>query len=66
MPSRGSITLDIEAIHLLSNHLTVIVGFIELMLADVAPDDPHRNDLIEVRAAAAGVAKLISDTHRAP
>jgi hypothetical protein len=64
MPAPGSITLDPEAIHLLSNHLAVIVGFIELMLADAAPDDPHRNDLIEVRTAAVEAAKLIGHTNR--
>jgi len=60
MPSRGSITLDPESIHLLSNHLAVIVGFVELMLADAAPGDSHFNDLVEIRAAAVAAANLIS------
>ena len=42
----------------------VILGFIELMLADVSPDDPHHNDLIEVRSAVVEAAKLISHTSR--
>ena len=59
MPRRGSVTLDPEAIHLLSNQLAVIVGF-ELMLADAAPGDAHFNDLVEIRAAAVAAANLIS------
>ena len=64
MPVLGSITLDPEAIHRLSNHLMVILGFIELMLADASPDDPRRSDLIEVRTAVVEAAKLISHTTR--
>jgi hypothetical protein len=59
-PPRGSITLDPEAIHLLSNHLAVIVGFVELMLADAAPGSPHFNDLVEIRAAAVSAANLVN------
>jgi hypothetical protein len=62
---RGSILLDPASIHLLSNHLAVIVGFVELMLADAAPNDPHRTDLLEVRTAAIEAAKLINQTNRA-
>jgi hypothetical protein len=55
---------DMASIHQLSNHLAVIVGFVELMIADAAADDPHRSELIEVRAAAIEAAKLI-DHNRA-
>jgi hypothetical protein len=61
IPSRGSITLDPETLHLLSNHLAVIVGFVELMLADAAPGDSHFNDLVEIRAAAVAAANLITN-----
>jgi len=59
VPPRGSVTLDQHDIHLLSNHLAVIIGFVELMIADAAPADPHFNDLMEVRAAAIAAANLI-------
>ena len=59
MPPRGSLTLEPEAVHLLSNHLAVIVGFVELILADAAPADPHFEDLSEIRAAAVAAANLI-------
>ena len=60
VPPRGSVTLDAATIHVLSNHLAVILGFIELMLADAAPDEPHYNDLVEVRAAAVAAANLVN------
>ena len=66
MPARGSITLDRAAIHQLSNQLAVIIGFVELMLADASPNDPHHQDLVEVRAAAVEAAKLIGHKARTP
>jgi hypothetical protein len=59
VPTRGSLTLSPSDIHLLSNHLAVIIGFVELMIADAAPGDPHYDDLLEVRAAAVAAANLI-------
>jgi len=61
-PPRGSITIDAASIHLLSNHLAVIIGFVELMLADTRPGEPHYNDLREVRDAAVAAANLIGKT----
>ena len=52
-------TLDGAAVHALSNHLAVILGFIELVLSETKPDDPRRADLIEIRDAAAEMAKII-------
>jgi hypothetical protein len=60
VPPRGSVILEPEVIHLLSNHLAVIVGFIELIIADAPPDAPNFNDLAEVRAAAMATADLIA------
>ena len=62
--TRGSIVLDPAAVHVLSNHLAVILGFVELMLADARQDDPHRPDLVEIRAAAVEAASLIGRAHR--
>ncbi len=64
VPPSGSITLDLEAIHLLSNQLTVIVGFVELMLADAVPGDPHFNDLLEIRTAAVAAANVIGKSNQ--
>jgi hypothetical protein len=51
--------LDGPGRHQMSNHLAVILGFVELILADTPEDDPHYADLIEVRNAAVEAAKLI-------
>jgi hypothetical protein len=58
-PPRGSITIDAAGVHLLSNHLAVILGFVELLLADAPANDPRRADLLEVRAATIAAANLI-------
>ena len=52
-------SLDGAALHMLSNHLAVILGFIELVLSETQPDDPRRGDLTEIRDAAVEAAKLI-------
>jgi hypothetical protein len=52
-------TIDGTAIHALSNHLAVILGFIELVLGETKPDDPRRADLMEIRDAAAEMARII-------
>lgn len=51
--------LDGSALHALSNHLAVILGFIELVLSETAPDDPRRADLAEIRDAAVEAARII-------
>jgi hypothetical protein len=51
--------LDGTTVHALSNHLAVVLGFIELVLAETKPDDPRRADLVEIRDAAVEAAKLI-------
>jgi hypothetical protein len=60
--ARGSVTLDPATVHILSNQLAVILGFVELVLADAAADDPHRSDLLEVRAAALAAANILGKT----
>ena len=55
----ASTGIDGTAIHALSNHLAVILGFIELILAETKPDDPRRSDLIEIRDAAVEMARII-------
>jgi hypothetical protein len=52
-------TIDSAAVHALSNHLAVILGFIELVLGETKPDDPRRSDLVEIREAAVEMAKII-------
>lgn len=56
---RPATIIDGVAVHALSNHLAVILGFIELVLAETQPDDPRRADLIEIRDAAMEAARII-------
>jgi hypothetical protein len=51
--------LDGAAVHQLSNYLSVILGFVELIIADTPTDHPKYADLIEIRNAAVDAAKLI-------
>ena len=51
--------MDPDVVHALSNHLSVILGFVEIVIADTPPDHPHRGDLLEVRDAAIAAAELI-------
>ena len=44
--------LDAETEHTVKNHLAVIVGFCELLLADTPPEDPRHADVQEINRAA--------------
>jgi signal transduction histidine kinase len=55
--------LDATAVHALSNHLAVILGFVELVLSDTAADDPRRPDLEEIRQAAHECARIVNRSH---
>ena len=50
---------DASFVHSLSNHLSVILGFVEIVIADTPADHPHRRDLLEIRDAALAAAALI-------
>ena len=56
--------LDPTAVHALSNHLAVILGFIELVLSETSPDDPRKSDLEEIRQAAHECAQLVNQAQR--
>lgn len=38
-------------IHRIKNQLAIILGFCELLLADLADDDPRRADVIRIQTA---------------
>ena len=59
-PTSRKSGLGPEAVHALSNHLAVIVGFIELILTDTRADDPRHGDLVEIRNAAHECARIVS------
>lgn len=39
-------------VHSLNNQLAIIIGFSDLMLAEMPADHPHRNDTTEINKAA--------------
>jgi signal transduction histidine kinase len=41
-----------EAVHDLNNQLAVILNYTSFVLEDTAPDDPRREDLLEIQRAA--------------
>ena len=58
-PVSSPASLDSVSVHTLSNHLAVILGFIELVISETRPDDPRRPDLFEIRDAAVEAARLL-------
>ena len=50
-----------DPIHELKNHLSIILGFAELMLADTSETDKRREDLIEIKQAADRAMTLIPE-----
>lgn len=63
-PSHNSI--DDSLLHAFKNHLSVIIGFCELLLRGMPADDPRRVDLGEMyKAGNAAIALLPELTSRA-
>jgi hypothetical protein len=44
-------TAEPPEIHQLKNHLSIVIGFCDLLLGDMAGDDPKRVDILEIRKA---------------
>ena len=64
MMNRGPVTLTPHDLHTMSNHFTVILGFIELLIAETPPEHHRHADLIEIRKAAAEAARMIGHAYR--
>jgi hypothetical protein len=52
---------DSEVIHRLKNHLAIVVGFADLVVADAAEGDPRRADLLEIQKAAREALAMMAD-----
>jgi len=48
-----------EELHQLKNHLGIVVGFAELLLAEFSDDDPRRGDMLQIQTAAAAAMALL-------
>jgi hypothetical protein len=57
-------TQDSDVIHRLKNHIAIIVGFCDLLLAEVPEDDPHRADIVEVHKAGRDAMALMPEVAR--
>jgi hypothetical protein len=60
----GSRNLDGRTVHLLNNHLGIILLLIELVLGDTPASDPRRRDLLEIKRAAEAAVALIAPNER--
>ena len=50
---------DSKARHDFKNHMGIILGFSELLIADMADDDPRKPDVMEIRTAALSAMELL-------
>jgi signal transduction histidine kinase len=55
---------DTRGAHALKNHLAVILGYSELLLAETPDGDPRRADLQEMHQAARAMMTIISEAQR--
>ncbi len=57
----AGVPTDSEVIHRLKNQLAIIVGFADLVVEEMAADDPRRADMLEIQNAARGAMALMPD-----
>jgi hypothetical protein len=48
-------------VHQLKNHLSIVIGFCDLLLGDLPQDDPKRVDIQEMRKAGQAALDLLPD-----
>jgi len=53
-------------LHNVRNHLSVIVGFCDLLLGDIPETDTKYADVLEMRKAAVAAMTLLEDMSEAP
>ena len=58
-PRPDQITADSPLLHEFKNHLSVIVGFCDLLLRELPGDDPKRADILEMRKAGHAAIELL-------
>jgi signal transduction histidine kinase len=58
---RTALVLDASAEHELRNHLSIILGFCDLLQRDTAASDAARADLHEIQQAAAGALAIVTE-----
>lgn len=53
-----------QVVHQLKNHLAIIVGFCDLLIADTPDSDPRKADLLEVHKAARDAMAVMPEITR--
>ena len=61
MGHRPDETPDEPLLHQFKNHLSVVVGFCDLLLRELPEDDPKRTDILEIRKAGHAAIALIPE-----
>ena len=61
MMSEPEPTKESDVIHRLKNHLCIIVGFSELLVAEFPADDRRRADLMEIQKAARDAMAMMGE-----
>ena len=54
-------TLDNDSLHRLKNQLALVLGFCELLLDGMAPDDARRGDVLEIQKAGRSALALLPE-----
>ena len=62
--SESDLASESDLVHQLNNHLCIIVGFCDLLLADVPSDDQRHADLLEVQKAARDAMAMTPEIDR--
>jgi len=57
---RRAVMNEPDTEHMLRNYLAIVLGYAELLLQDVADDDPRRDDFEEIHKAASAAVDLIA------
>jgi len=61
MTPQSHLQPDNPLLHQLKNHLSIVVGFCDLLLGDLPQDDPKRVDIQEMRKAGQAALDLLPD-----
>lgn len=59
-------SVDGKFVHDMKNMLGIVIGFSNLLLDEMTPDDPRRADVDEIRKAGENALALLDQWHTAP
>ena len=60
-PATGGGPPDSRRLHDVRNHLSVIIGYCDLLLPEIPPSDRKHADITEMRKAATAAMSLLED-----